>query len=225
MVFISGNVVAALTIIALITIACSAYMIIYADKLYELFEKDLSMFERRKAPHNHEKEHRRSYDMVLFGYHKGGQEFVKVFKSLKRSYVVVDYDPEVIDILEHQKIEYIYGDITDIELLEEIGLERPKLVVSTITDYDTTVFLVKLLDEKNPRSVIICHADNISEADALYELGATYVMMPHYIGSEKIGALIKRSGLKKSEFTELREKHLAFLHSHYEAEMEFEGEA
>lgn len=221
---VSNNVMAALTVIALITIAFSTYMIIYADKLYELFENDLAMFERRKDL-NHEKEHKRAFDMVLFGYHKGGQEFIKVFKSLKRSYVVVDYDPEVIDILEQQKIEFIYGDITDIELLEEIGLEKPKLVVSTITDYDTTVFLVRLLSEKNPRSVIICHADNINEADELYEMGATYVMMPHYIGSEKIGALIKRSGLKKSEFKELREKHLDYLHSHYEAELEFEGEA
>ena len=221
---VSDKVVAALTVIALVTIACSAYMIIYSDKLYDLFEADLDLFERKNTS-GRGKDRKRAFDMVLFGYHKGGQEFVKVFKALKRSYVVVDYDPEVIDILEHQKIEYIYGDITDIELLEEIGLEKPKLIVSTITDYDTTVFLVRLLSEKNPRSVIICHADNINEADALYELGATYVMMPHYIGSEKIGALIRKSGLKKSEFTPLRQKHLEYLHSHYEAELEFEGEA
>lgn len=222
---VSNNVMAALTVIALITIAASTYMIIYSDKLFGWFEHQLNFFERIKPSTTRERMRRRSYDMVLFGYHKGGQEFIKVFKSLKRDFVVVDYDPEVIEILEQQKIEYIYGDITDIELLEEIGLEKPKLVVSTITDYDTTVFLVRLLSQKNPGSVIICHADNINEADDLYELGATYVMMPHYIGSEKIGWLIKRSGLKKSEFKELREKHIEYLHSHYEAELEFEGEA
>ena len=41
-------------------------------------------------------------------------------------------------------------------------------------------------------------------------------MLPHYIGSEKIGAFIKKSGLKKSEFKKYREKHLAYLQSHYE---------
>ena len=221
---ISNDLVATITIVALISIAISAYLIIYSDKLYELFEVDLSMFERRKEL-RHEHDHRRSFDMVLFGYHKGGQEFVKLFKSLKRDFVVVDYDPEVVDILEHQKIEYIYGDITDIELLEEIGLEKPKLIVSTITDFDTSVFLTRLLSQKNPRAVVICHADNVAEAEELYAIGATYVMMPHYIGSEKVSGLIRRSGLKKSEFKQLREKHLEYLHSHYEEELELEGAA
>ena len=219
---ISNDLMAIITIISLVTIALSSYMIIYSDKLFALFEADLSMFERRRAPHL-EHEHKHTYDMVLFGYHKGGSEFIKVFDSLKRSFVVVDYDPEVIDILEHQKTEYVYGDATDIELLEEIGLEKPKLVVSTITDFDTTMFLVKLLVEKNPRAVVICHADTVAEADELYGLGASYVMMPHYIGSEKISAFIKHSGLKKSEFNDFRDKHLAYLHSHYEAELEPDG--
>ncbi len=220
---ISENLVTTLTIVALVSIAVSAYMIIYADKLYELFEADLSMFERRKEKRKeHEKRH--GFDIVLFGYHKGGQEFIKVFEKLKHSFVVVDYDPEVIDILENQKIQFIYGDVSDVELLGEIGLDKPKMVVSTITDFDTTVFLVKILSEKNPRAVIICHADNVAEAEELYNLGATYVMMPHYIGSEKISALIRKSGLKKSEFKQFREKHLEYLHAHYEDEFELEGE-
>lgn len=103
-------------------------------------------------------------------------------------------------------------------------MDKPKLVVSTITDFDTTVFLVRLLAQKNSRAVIVCHADNVAEAEELYDLGASYVMMPHYIGSEKISSIIKRSGLKKSEFKEYREKHLAYLHSHYEEETVIEGE-
>lgn len=220
---ISSTLVSTITIIALITIAASAYMIIYADKLYELFETDLGMFERRKELRK-DKQHKRTFDMVLFGYHKGGQEFIKLFESLKKSFVVVDYDPEVIEILEHQKTDYIYGDVTDIEMLEEIELEKPKLIVSTITDFDTSVFLARQLIEKNPRAVVICHADNVAEADELYDLGVTYVMMPHYIGSRKISSIIKRSGLKKSEFKPLREKHLEYLHSHYEEELDLDAE-
>lgn len=216
---VSNDLVAILTMIALITIAVSSYMIIYADKLYAIFEQDLSMFERRKLV-NKEHEKRSRYDMVLFGYHKGGSEFVKVFQSLKKPFVVVDYDPDVIDSLEHQKVEYLYGDVSDIELLEEIGLEKTRLVVSAITDYDTTLFLVRMILSKNPHVVVICHADNVAEADELYELGASYVMMPHYIGSEKIGTFIKKSGLRRSEFKRFRKKHLEYLHSHYELERE-----
>ncbi len=219
---ISDDLVAIITLIALITIAASAYLIIYADKLFEGLAEDLSMFERYGPSKEHEKRH--SYSMVLFGYHKGGQEFLKLFESLERTYVVVDYDPEIIDLLEQQKANYLYGDITDAELLEEIGLDKTKLVVSVITDYDITLFLVKHLAEKHSPAVIICHAETVEEADELYALGASYVMMPHYIGSEKISALIRRSGLKKSEFKRFREKHLAWLHSHYETETDEEGE-
>ena len=143
---------------------------------------------------------------------------MKVFQSLGKNFVVVDYDPEVIETLEHQKVNFVYGDISDIELLDEIGLEKVRLTVSTITDFEASKFLVTLLLQQNPDMVIVCHAENVAEADELYELGASYVMMPHYIGSEKIGAIIKRSGLKRSEFKRLREQHLEYLHSHYAAE-------
>ena len=220
---VSDDLVAIITMIALISIAFSAYMIIYADGLYELFKQELGLFERRNLSKN-TSERQRNYDLVLFGYHKGGQEFLKVFESLKRNYVVIDYDPEVIEILEHQKTDHLYGDITDIELLEEINLSKTKLVVSTITDYDTTLFLLKFLADKESGAVVICHADTVAEAEELYSLGASYVMMPHYIGSEKISAFIKHSGLKKSEFKRFRDKHLEYLHSHYDEEREEEAE-
>ncbi len=215
---VSNDLVAVLTFVTLISIALSAYMILYSDKLFVLFERDLSMFERRK--HNFEHESRHHFDLVLFGYQKGGHEFVKVFKSLKKPFVVIDYDPEIIDSLEHQQINYVYGDAADVELLEEVGLDRAKLIVSTISDHETNTFLTKLLEEINPHAVLILHAETVEEAAELYELGASYVVIPHYIGSEKIGAFIRKSGLKKSEFKKYREKHLAYLQTHYEMELD-----
>jgi Kef-type K+ transport system membrane component KefB/Trk K+ transport system NAD-binding subunit len=219
---VSSDLVSVLTFVTLISIAVSAYMILYADKLFVLFEHDLTMFERRK--HHFERESRHRFDLVLFGYQKGGHEFVKVFKSLKKPFVVIDYDPEVIDLLEHQQTNYVYGDAADIELLEEVGLDKAKLIVSTVSDHETNIFLTKLLSEINPHAVIILHAETVEEAAELYELGASYVVIPHYIGSEKIGAFIRKSGLKKSEFKKYREKHLAYLQTHYEVELDPEAE-
>jgi hypothetical protein len=209
---VSDDLVAIITMVALVSIAASTYLIIYADKLFVGMEKHLSMFERRKV--QADREPRVHYDLVLFGYQKGGHEFLRLFHSMKQRHVVVDYDPEVIDILEHQKAPYIYGDATDIELLDEIGLERAKLIVSNITDHETNTFLVKLVEDLNPSAVVICHAENAWEAEELYDLGASYVMVPHYIGSEKISAFIRRSGLKKSEFKKYRAKHLLYLQHH-----------
>jgi Kef-type K+ transport system membrane component KefB len=211
---VSEDFVSILTLVALITIAVSTYLIMYSDKLYAALEQHLSMFERAKARYE-QKESRKHYEMVLFGYQRGGHEFVKVFRSLKKRFIVVDYDPEVIDTLEHEQIEYMYGDATDVELLEELGLDKSKMIVSTMTDHETNRFLVGLVDKVNSHAVVITHADTVAQAAELYELGASYVMMPHYIGSEKIGAFIKKSGFKKSEFRKFRDKHLAYLQSHY----------
>ena len=211
---VSQELVSIITMVALVSIAISAYLIIYSDKLFTVFEKSLSMFESRKR--HFEKESRHHYDLVLFGYQKGGHEFLKVFQALKKRFIIIDYDPEVIDVLEHRELPYLYGDATDIELLEEAGLDKAKLIVSTISDHNTNQFLLELLDKINPRAVVILHAETVDEANELYEQGASYVVMPHYIGSEKIGSFIKKSGLKKSEFKKYREKHLAYLQNHYE---------
>ncbi len=210
---VDDQLVGTITMVALITIAISAYLIIYSDKIFSFSETFLALFERRKT--HFEQESKSSYDLVLFGYNKGGHEFINVFKSLSKKFVVIDYDPEIIDTLERRKIDYLYGDAMDIELLEETGLDKSKLIVSTITDHETNKFLIKLLEEINSKAVVILHGETVDEAAELYELGASYVIIPHYIGSEKIGSFIKKSGLKKSEFRKYREKHLAYLESHF----------
>lgn len=211
---VSDSVVTLVTVIGLITIAVSTYLITYSDSLYVIFESALKLFERRKVRSEHEQRHR--YELVLIGYLKGGHEFLKVFQQLNRPYVVVDYDPYVIDTLESHGAHYIYGDVTDLELLDELNLEHSRLIVSTITDLGVNKTILAWLDKVNENSVFICTADTAEEAAELYSEGASYVILPHYIGSEKIGAFIKKSGLKKSEFKKYREKHLAYLQSHYE---------
>lgn len=211
---ISAQVLSLVTVVALITIGVSTYVILYADQLYNIFEKYLRLFERKKVHKEHERA--KHYELVLFGYHRGGSEFLKVFKQLKKSYVVVDYDPLVIDLLESQHEPYIYGDITDLELLEEVNIEHAHLIVSTLSDFQINEFIAKWLEGVNPRAVLICSADTIEQAAQLYEAGAAYVMLPHYIGTEKISTFIKKSGLRKREFRRYREKHLAYLQTHLE---------
>jgi Kef-type K+ transport system membrane component KefB len=210
---VSSELVTIITLVALITIAYSAYAITYSNQLYILFEKHLFLFERKHSKTDRIKIAK--YDMVLFGYNRGGQEFIRVAKNMSKKFVVVDYDPEVAETLEHRDIPLIYGDATDPELLEEVNLGYAKMVVSTVSDHQTNLYLVKYLEQINPSAVFICNADTAHQASELYEEGASYVMMPHYIGSEKIGQFIKRNGYNKSEFRKFREKHLQYLETHY----------
>jgi Trk K+ transport system NAD-binding subunit len=203
------EVVTLVTMVALITFAASSYQIIYSDKLYKIFEKYLSLFEKGKVNQNvmHDEKH----DAVIFGYKKGGLEFVRAFTKMNIKYLVVDHDPGAIDEMSRHGYDYMYGDATSFDLLEEINFSKVKSVISTITDQDTTEFLVGSVFKMNPRILIICSADSASAAAKLYDMGATYVMMPHTIGTEKISNFIARHGLKKSEFKDYREKHLTYI--------------
>ncbi|PID32017.1 hypothetical protein CR970_02740 [Candidatus Saccharibacteria bacterium] len=210
---------AIITLVAIITIAISTYLMNYDRELFRVFERvPLHMFEREAKYKEHKK--RSGYQMVLFGYHRGGHEFIRAFRQLGKRYVVVDYDPAVIDVLEHRDVPFVYGDGTDLELLEEIEVENAKLIVSTFSDFHVTRQLVESIRRVNKKAVIVCHANNQEEAIDLYELGASYVMIPHYIGSEKVSLFIRKNGLRRTEFEHYREKHMAYLRLHYKASPE-----
>lgn len=216
---LSNNLVNVITIVALASIAISTYLINYAEPLFRQLENSLNLFERSN-PHNDHGANRKRYELVLFGYKKGGHEFIKLFQSLHKEFVVIDYDPENIELMERQQLNCIYGDATDIDLLEEVGIDQAQLIVSTITDHETNIFLLRLLEKINPKAIVIVHAESLERANELYDLGASYVIIPHYIGTEKVGSFIKSSGLKKAEFNKYKERHLSYLHEHYALDLE-----
>ncbi len=212
--FVGEQASAALTLTALITFAISTYLIKYDDSLFTSLEPHLRLFERHVTKTSDTRHGLQNNPIVLFGYRKGGHEFLKVFESMGKKYVVVDYDPENIESLERRHINYVYGDATDPELLDEINLAKSKLVISTISDTETNHQLAHWLKTHNPGAVFVCSADRATQAAELYEEGASYVMLPHFIGSEKISSFIKRNGFNKTEFKRFREKHLLYLESH-----------
>lgn len=213
---ISEEVVSLVTIVGIITIAASSYMITYSDGLYRFFEKYLFIFERKKV--KAEREVRSGYDAILIGYRRGGSEFVKVLEKITKRYLIIDYDPEAIEELERKQLPYVYGDATDPELLDEIDITKTKLVISHMSDHDSNRQIVEFVTTGNEKAVVICHAETAHQAAELYGLGASYVMLPHYLGSEKMSSFIKRNGFHKAEYQKFRDKHITQLQTDYEAE-------
>lgn len=206
---LSEQATAIITLVALITIGVSTYLMKYDDKLYRALENHLRVFERKNIKERKQKQ--ALYPIILFGYHKGGHEFLEAFREMKKRYLVVDYDPEIIEHLEAQGIRHVYGDATDNELLEEVNAAKAELIVSTITDIDANKALLAYLRRHNPDVAFICHANSYDEAAGLYGRGASYVMLPHFIGSERISGFIKRNGYSHSTFDGYRRKHLISL--------------
>jgi len=204
------------TLVAMVTITTSTYLMKYDNQLFVLFDR-LRLFDalfKRDRTHA-EKRRRENYQLLLFGYHRGGHEFIQTFKSLKRRFLVIDYDPAVVELLQHQQIPCEYGDATDVELLEEVGVGQAKLIVSTITDFETNQELARHVNFYNAEAVLVCNANSYEEALQLYELGCSYVMIPHFAGSERLSSLIHRNGIDRRHFDHYRAKHLEHLEKNH----------
>jgi Kef-type K+ transport system membrane component KefB/voltage-gated potassium channel Kch len=197
---------AVITLVAIITISVSTYLMQYDNWIYTKLENKLHLFERETT--NEARYRAQVYPLVLFGYKNGGQQFLKTFRGMKKRFVVVDYNPEVIEELERKHIEYLYGDATDPELLADIDFAKAKLIVNTIGDHTVNVSLTQYVRRHNKNTVIICYSRDHNQAAELYKLGASYVMLPHFIGSEKLNMFIHLHGINKDSFEEYRKKHL-----------------
>lgn len=203
---VSDQLGSVVTIVALITIAISTYLMQYDNILFEKFGHSLRMFERKGAVEV--KQEARAFPLLLLGYEHGGAQFVETFKSLKKKFVVVDYDPEIIEELERLDIDHLYGDVTDPELLAEINVDSLEMVVNTISEQSINEAIVEHIRKRNSEAVIVCYAKTHDEAAELYRRGATYVMLPNLVGSERLNMFISENGVSRKRFDNYREKHM-----------------
>lgn len=207
---ISKEILSLITLVAIITIAGSSYLIIYSDTIYRYTEHILKYLElkRNKAESTNQNE---TYEMLLFGYDRVGSDFVNAFKKLEKSFLVVDFNPASIEQLEKEHIPCRFGDAQDSEFLHELTLSEVKLAVSTIPDIKTNLMLTQKIKRANGTSIIIIICHDVEQAQELYAAGATYVIMPHYLGARFASNMIMRLGLDQEAFKEEREKHLEHI--------------
>ena len=206
---LNQDILSLVTIIGLITIAGSTYFIMYSDKIYPYIEDYLSIFERRGDKKKGNKGN--VYDLILFGYNRIGFDFLESFKKLKKRFLVVDYNPDVVEDLIKKKINCEYGDVGDIEFLNSLKLKNVKMVVSTVPDFETNILLIRKIRSVNKNAIIIVISHQIEEADVLYKTGATYVVLPHFLGGKYAAMLINKHGLDLKKFNEERDRHIIHL--------------
>ena len=80
--------------------------------------------------------------------------------------------------------------------------------MSTVDTLETNLVTLRFLRRHNPNASYICHALNYEDAATLYEHGASYVSLPHYIGSERVSSFIKRHGMSHDALKDYRNRHL-----------------
>lgn len=206
---INSQLLSTITLTGIITITLSAYMIIYSNKIYS---KVSFLFWWLEKKENHKrKENLNPYNVILFGYNRIGFEILLSLKKIKKKYLVIDFNPDIIKNLEKMGISSLYGDADDVDFLEELPLEKAELVISTIPDIETNLLLVESIRRENKKAIIIGRAHNIEDALKLYKRGASYVLTPHFLGGEYISKMIENSSMDKIKYEKEKEKHIRKL--------------
>lgn len=209
---IDRSILSMLTLIGLLTITGSTYFMIYSEKIYlrlspllNFIEKKGEKIDQRKrfSPHEH--------DIILIGYAKMGMPLLETFHCLHKKVFIVDYDPKIIQELSRHNIDCLYGDVSNLETLEELDLSKAKMVICTIKDIETNLVLVNKIKKINPTCIVIVLAHQVEEALMLYERGADYVIMPYHLSGYHTSTMIADLGLDLEKFLIEKKQHLSKL--------------
>ena len=196
---VSSGAVSMVTIVGIVTITVSTYMIHHGQRLYGLFSGILSIFERKHLREHYYFRHHKKYDFILIGHHRMGYSVMKGL--LKYKTMVVDFNPTVIKNLIKKGIPSLYGDITDSEIIESIRSFDPKLIISTVPTFEENMLLINAFKNSGDDRTIFVTANHVKDALDLYKAGADYVVFPQVLGGEKVSNLIEE--FNKKDFKDI----------------------
>jgi hypothetical protein len=139
------------TLVGIITIAASTYMITYSHQLYSFFAPLLGIFERSGIPREAATDEHTSnhYPVIIFGLGRLGTAISKQLKDQGIKVLGVDFNPGAIKQCHRLGLDCNYGDATDAEFIIELPLKHAQWIVSTIPHLHTG-----LSSEDNRKTVI-----------------------------------------------------------------------
>ena len=202
---LNQEVVAMVTIIALLTMTISSYFMTYNNVLYGWLRRFLTVFEFKKVKTKLANVRTGLQDhIILLGCGRMGRQILDQIKHFKEDYVVVDHDNTVIKKLIKKGVSCIFGDVEDAELLNELGLDNSEIIISTLPSPEDNLFLIKYIEKipQEKRPIVIVTADSGREGLELFNRGADYVILKPYLGAEHIHQ-INRELYKLEEETPL----------------------
>jgi hypothetical protein len=203
--------VSLITLVGIITIAGSTYFFLYAEKVYSFLKPILRFLDFRKNKKFVDEKELKDVDLVIFGHDRVGYDFVTVAQKMGINYAVVDFSPKVIEKLKNNNINCFFGDAEDVDFLDEINLPKAKMVVSTIPDFKTNLNLVSFYRNHNISGIIIVISHTIKDTIDFYQKGASFVVMPHYLGAKYAAQMIENYAFEISSFEKEKKNHLEYL--------------
>ena len=145
---VGDDMVGLVTLVGLITITGSTYLILYSKQIYSWLEPALRVFERKKtiAVDDYEPE---KHDAIVFGYGRFGKQLVTELVEEGCSVLVVEWDPFAQVQVDNDdladQVTVVFGDASSPEFPDALPIRQARWIISTVPDADTSVVLATAL--------------------------------------------------------------------------------
>ena len=172
-----------ITLVGLVTMGLSTYMILYDSVIFERLAPALKGF-RRKRPRpgnlaGGEATEGRTIDIIVFGLGRYGRNLAQELKARNHAVLGVDFDPQRVRFWAREGLMTLYGDLEDEELYHLLPLAGAQWVVSTIPGRDRCLVLLHALKHHKFAGRIALTAETIQHRDSLEKAGAHLVLLPY----------------------------------------------
>lgn len=199
---VSNEAVAIITAIGIFSFGISTYLSMYANKIYVFVKQYLSVFEFNLVKGMHETGDIGELDdltdhVALIGANRMGRSILEALLEEGEKVIVVDFDPDIVRELKEKGIISVFGDIGDLDIQHRVKLHKAKLIISTVSDLEDNLYLLHGLRSVKDKPKVIVVARDFSDAKKLYDKGADYVVMPHFLGGKHLAKMIKDNTLEK----------------------------
>ena len=176
------------TLVGLITIAASTYMITYSHQIYDRMEPFLRIFDRATSdtPREDAPTDEGHHDVILFGLGRYGLGIAGALREAGLNVLGVDFSPDAIRHARASGFDVVFGDATDPEFLAHLPLGTTKWLVMAVPEHDTGLThddprrgLLRAVRDLGYRGRVAVAAHREQTAAELAEAKADIVLMPY----------------------------------------------
>ena len=186
--YIGRDTLGLITLVGLVTIALSSYLILYSHRLYEWVAPRLDVVERKIAHREQaidEKSAPLVADVIIFGLGRFGGNLARHLRDRGMRVLGVDFDPQAVRAWHQYGFAARYGDAEDPEFAASLPLAQARWVISTAPQRDVNLSLLHGLQTYGyrGRTALTAHSEN--DAEVLRRKGATVVFLPFADAAEQ----------------------------------------
>lgn len=183
------------TLVGLVTITLSTYMILYSQTLYGWVEPWLGWAER-KDPYREAEEETAPlgrYDVIVFGVGRFGREIARVLVANQARLLGVDFDPEALERWRKRGHDGLYGDALDPEFPESLPLSGVSWIVialpppagPSVLHADGRIVIMEAVRARGFSGRIAVRSHDVEDARLLHHARADLVLRPFADAAER----------------------------------------